>query len=119
MSEEDLIREIEEDVEKAEDYEQRLSLGVQGGSGEEEYRHLSEIDPEFAAFLERFPVIVEEFGTLAMQEVLKGRMRDHPSHLELLEKFFIFYEENRPLIEKVADDLREERKKRDAQKDTR
>lgn len=113
------MSEVEENVKKAEEYEQKLPPGIQEGSGEEEYRYLSEIDPEFAAFLERFPAIAEEFGTLAMEEVLKGKMRQHPNHLQLLEKFFIFYEQNRPLIEKVANDLWEERKKRDAQKDTR
>lgn len=119
MGEKDLVDEVEKDVEKAEDYEQQLPKGIQEGSGEEEYRYLSEIDLEFASFLERFPVIADEFGTLAMQEVLKGKIRQHPDHLQLLEKFFVFYEQNRPLIEKVAEDLREERKKRDAQKDTR
>lgn len=117
MNEEDLVHEIEKDIEEAENYEQRLPQGIQEGSGEEEYRHLLEIDPEFAEFLERFPAIAEEFGGLAMQEVLKGQMRQHPDHLKLLEKLFIFFEKNRSLIEKVAEDLREERKKRDAQKD--
>lgn len=119
MSEDDIAHEVKEDVEKAEDYEQQLPEGIRKGSGREEYRHLLEIDPEFAIFLERFPAIAEEFGTLAMQEVLKGKMRQHPDHLKLLEKFFIFYQENRPLIEKVAEDLGKERKKKDAQKDTR
>lgn len=119
MSEEDLIHEVEEDIERAAEYEQQLPEGIQKGSGEEEYHHLLEIDQEFAIFLERFPAIVEEFGTLAMSEVLKGKMRQHPDHLRLLENFFIFYKQNHHLIEKIAEDLWEERKKRDAQKNTR
>jgi len=110
MADDDLEREIEEDVTELAKHEANLPEGIQKGSGEEEYQHLLKKDPEFAMFLDRFPDIIEAFGELAMSEVLKGKIRENPARFELLKKLFVFFKRNEFLIEYVAKDISEKLK---------
>jgi hypothetical protein len=119
MSDDVLEKEVEQDVIEAEQYEAGLPEGIKKGSGEKEWEHLYEKDSEFAAFLERFPNIIEAFGELVISEVLKGEIKKHPKHFELLKKLFVLFERNKALFEDIAGELSEERKKKDALRNTR
>ena len=119
MSDDNLEEEVEKDVTEAERYEAGLPEGIKKGSGENEWEHLYEKDPEFAAFLERFPNIIEAFGELAISEVLKGEIKEYSNHFELLKKLFVFFERNKKLFNDVAKEISEERKKKDTLRNAR
>lgn len=122
MTARDFEKEADQNIEDAAAHESELPEAIRRGIGVEEWNYLYKKDPEFASFLERFPDIVELFGLLAAHEVVKGEIKMHPEHLELLKKLFVFYEQHKGLIERVAQELKSsalEKLKREQEERTR
>ena len=109
MSDEDLEKEVYDNVQFAENHEASLPIGIQEGPGSEEWNALYDRDEEFGNFLEGLSETMEElkdFSLIALQEVVKGKIHSHPHHLRLLTELFKFYEHNKATLRELDEEFK-------------